>query len=65
MSLEILQSFLKKRYCKNDVSCARDIQKIKINEHCSPTVLRLIPFNYKMIYTKEEFFSVLYVKDYI
>ena len=33
-----------------------DMQKIKMNEHCSLTVLWLIPFNYKMIYTKEDFF---------
>ena len=56
MLLELLQYFLIKRYHKNYVSCARDITKIKINEHCSLTVLLLIPFKYKMIYTKEEFF---------
>ena len=58
MLLELLQYFLIKRYYKNYVSCARDtcIQKIKMNEHCSLTVLCLIPFNYKTIYTKEEFF---------
>ena len=55
--LEHLQYFLIKRYYKNYVSCARDIYKIKMNEHCSLTVLWLIPFNYKMNYTKEEFFT--------
>ena len=54
--LELLQYFLKKRYYKNYVSCARDIKNIKINDHCSLTVFRLKPFKYKMIYTKEEFF---------
>ena len=35
MVLELLQYFLKKRYYKNYVSCARDVKKIKINEYCS------------------------------
>ena len=65
MLLELLQYFLIKRYHKNYVSCAKYIQKIKMNEHCSLTVLWLIPFKYKMIYTKEEFFYVCYVNDYI
>ena len=56
MLLELLQYFLIKRYYKNYVSCARDIKKIKINEHCSLTVLLLIPFKYKMIYTKRRIF---------
>ena len=55
MLLELLQYFLIKRYYKIYVSCAKDIQKIKINEHCSLTVLWLIPLKYKMIYTTEDF----------
>ena len=56
MLLELLQYFLIKRDYKNYVSCAKHIQKIKMNEHCSLTVLWLIPFKYNMIYTKEECF---------
>ena len=41
MLLELLQYFLIKRCCINYVSCARDIKKIKMYEHCSLTVLCL------------------------
>ena len=36
-----------------------------MNEHCELTVLKSIPFEYKMIDTKEEVYYVLYVNDYI
>ena len=39
MLLELLQYFLIKRYYKNYLSCAKHIQKIKMNEYCSLTVL--------------------------
>ena len=39
MLLELLQYFFIKRYYKNYVSFAKHIQKIKMNEHCSLTVL--------------------------
>ena len=39
MLLELLQYSLIKQYYKNYESCAKDMYKIKINEHSSLTVL--------------------------